>query len=169
MRFPILFSQLEEIYKKYDKDFTSCHWQITCSKERNNKNLSQLLSDNALAVFGYDNTLFIEVPRYGIDVGVNTDTYKHNKLYYGDVSDLKEKWRAFSGEVIDELYMTIYDKSGVPLHKWEFHKCLVRPALERVFDLTNGSGNKEGEYLYIPILIDKTKPEKSISLTKEKK
>ena len=169
MRFPILFDQLAEVYEKYGNRFSSCHWQVTCSKERNNKVLSQLLSDNALAVFGYDNTLFIEVPRYGIDIGVNTDTYRHDRLYYGNVSDLKEKWKAFSGESLEELCITIFDKSGVPLHKWEFHKCLVRPALERVFDLTNGSGNKEGEYLYIPILIDKTKPEKSISLTKEKK
>lgn len=167
MSFPILYSQLEETYKKYSKDFTSCHWQITCSEERNNKILSQLLSANALAVFGYDNTLFIEVPRYGIDVGVNTDTYRHNKLYYGDVSDFKEKWSAFSGKAIDELHITIFDKSGVPLHRWEIHKCLVRDPLECVFDLTNDSGNKEGEYLYIPIL-RKVRTIKSVSLAEKK-
>lgn len=168
--FPTTFEELEEVYNYYGKDISTAHWQITCSGENNNKVVSQLLSDNALSMFFHHNTLYVTVARYGIDVGINKDSYRHSKIYYGEVSDLKDKWKAFGGEGIKKLFITLFDRTGNSLHRWTFKNCLIKGPTECVLDMWNGrTHDKEGEYLVIPIMIDTTHPEISESLIEEKR
>lgn len=166
--FPISFSELEKEYKEHNADFSVGHWELTCSNEGSHKVFSALIADNAMSVFGYKNTLFVCVSRYGIDVGVNKDPYKHNKLYYGEHHDLKEKYIAFSGECLEHLYLTIYDRSGKPLCKWDFKKAYVHSPQEQVFDMSNTRSSIEAEYLWIPIEIVSGFLNQAINLTNKK-
>ena len=154
--FPITFEEIEKIYKSHDKSATGCHWTISCSTEKNNMMLSQLLLNNALAVFGYGNTLFIKVPRFGVDVGVNDDPYRHSKVYYvSKLTDLKEKWSSFSGNIISELRVELFDKSANPIHRWTFKECLVRDPREVLLDIDQAN-------LIIPIIFHENPKSESL-------
>lgn len=160
IRFPLTCDDLKKVYDKYDiaydKDICSSLFSITCS---GNDNFSDLLKYNTLEIFGYKNILFVKVSRFGPDPEIMTlDGYQHSSFFYKDRIDLTARYFAKSGSVLETVDVTVFDRSGNPIHQWSFNHGTVRMPLSIVFTAEDQEGS-----LIIPIEFPEGTEEISIS------